>query len=266
MIRRRVPRAAMAVLLAITSVGLRPGPAAAAGACASTGDHWQSGHLLYSPGGVVHGAIATVEYVNEALCVGATSMSLSSSWVSIQGLDPLDTDSLDIYQVGFVKSSTSGFPSSSVTYLFWAYGRRGTTACGNTDIHPTPHILVSAGIVNVPFKIDRGTNATGQSVYYASVNGVRYNEQLVGSIDTCWVGGPKRGGYANEILNTADQSGGTPTNVQSWTSVKYKNGSNVWVNMSGTPVTKPCALHDLAWQKCVVGPAADGFETWDLHA
>jgi hypothetical protein len=252
----------MGVVMMFAMAVLVPRAAAASfPACGGTGN-WHSGHRI--PIGTVYGAVATIQYFNETLCAGNTTKSFSTSWTALEAVSLSDSNGWDIYQVGFMKCRTCGWPSTTTTYLVWAYGREFTTACGSA-ISPTPHRLGSAGIANVPFKVARGHDPDGMLVYQASVNGTVYDDESLASLDTCWPGGPSRTEYANEVGNASDQSGGTPTANQNWTSVKYMNSSSIWVAMNGT-LNANCARIDLLTQRCKISSTLhDKFITWDTR-
>lgn len=261
----RLRTRAFALALALVATAGLPGRSSAAiPSCGVTGQFHNGHKYPVPPEGNVHGALGTLEYSNETLCVGSTTKSFSATWVAIVATSPNDPNGWDIYQIGIMKCRTCGGSwSPNVTYIVYAYGREGTVC--SPAVPPVAQKSVSAGIANTVYKVARGVDLDGDPVYYVQSGATRRDEEPVGNLDNCWIGGPKRPFFANETGNESDQSGGRTGAPQNWFGTDYQTPAGAWVNLSGTVGNNCSVISRPAWMRCKIGPAADGIEIWDIR-
>jgi hypothetical protein len=269
--RRDAMAASVGLLLACSLILAAPPPTdAALGACGSgNGTNHHVGMALPATVTPIKGGQAYLEYVNFGLCVsgGSPFKSFASSWVALTALSPNDPKGYDIFQIGFFRCQNDGWSgcTTSVTNWFYAYGREQSATCG-AELAPDAALLGSASTATYAYKIDRTVDETGRAIYAGYINSVDKIEEDWQALDSCWLGGPKRAAYQDEIFDPQDQSGGSVSNSQTVGTVKHHDGDGVWRAMN-VSLDVPCPnLPDqlTTQQKCQTNPIHhDAFVMWD---
>lgn len=220
----------------------------------------------YHPPADVAGLRVKLEYQDPTLCTTPGAASFSSAWIGIEGQDPNDPG-YNIFQIGIDTCQNAACPSGAtngVPYYFWAYGHMASSNCGSA-VAPVAHKAPMGNAANASywFQIVRVDDPV-YPYYSARIAGSTQVTKQVADIGPCW-NGVDTAAYLDEVWDIFDQTPGSVSNSQFWSTATWDDGSGV-IHAVNRPYSASCDVDDRTSQSChVASNLHDSFYVYDTR-